>query len=65
MSDDKTKKDYRDRSRINVGEIYEVKYWTDKWCISREQLNDAIRATDSTSVKKVEEYLKKNKVIQY
>jgi|LakMenEpi03Aug12_release.lakeMendotaPanAssembly.Ray.scaffolds.fasta_scaffold4108721_1 hypothetical protein len=61
MSDDKTKKDYRDKTRINTSEPYEVAYWTKKWDISSQQLTGAIRATDSTSVKKVEEYLKKNK----
>lgn len=58
MSDNKNKKDYRDKSRINTHESYEVQYWTKKWDISAQQLTGAIRATDSTSVRKVEEYLK-------
>ena len=28
MSDDPTKRDYRDRDRINVKEDYELQYWT-------------------------------------
>ena len=63
MSDDKNKKDYRDKSRINTSEPYEVKYWTEKWDISTQQLVGAKKATDSTSVKKIEEYLKKNNKI--
>ena len=60
MADDKSKKGYQDRSKINTKETYEVSYWTKKWDITPQQLTGAIRATDSTSVKKVEEYLKKN-----
>ena len=63
MSDNKHKKDYRDKTRINTGEPYEVNYWTKKWHISSQQPTGAIRATDSTSVKKVEEYLKKKGLI--
>jgi Protein of unknown function (DUF3606) len=58
MSDDKTKKDYRDKTRINKNEPYEVTYFKEKWDISTQQLLGALKATDSTSVKKVEEYLK-------
>ena len=32
--DNKSKKDYRDRTRINTSEHYEVEYWTKKWKIS-------------------------------
>lgn len=59
MSDDKGKKGGPDRSRISTSESYEVKYWSDKFGISHQQLIGAIRATGSNSVKKVEEYLKK------
>jgi hypothetical protein len=63
MSDDKTKKDYRDRTRINMKEPYEVTYWKEKWDISSQQLNGAIKATQSVSVKKIEKYLKDNNKI--
>lgn len=58
MSDDKTKRDYRDKSRINTSEPYEVQYWTEKWKISRQQLVGAARATGSSGVKTIEKYLK-------
>jgi hypothetical protein len=63
MSDNKLKKDYRDRTRINTSEPYEIDYWTEKWEITPAQLAKAIKSVASTSVKKVEEYLKNNKLI--
>jgi len=60
MSDNKKITDIRDRSRINTNEPYEVEYWTKKWDISTQQLIGAKKATDSTSVKKIEKYLKDN-----
>lgn len=38
MADDKTKKDYRDRDRINKNEPYEVEYWSTKWGVTKAQL---------------------------
>jgi len=32
-----------DRARINMQEDYEVRYWTQKWNVSREQLAAAVR----------------------
>ncbi|MEZ0219109.1 MAG: DUF3606 domain-containing protein [Tardiphaga sp.] len=58
MADDKSKRDYRDKTRINMNEPYEVDYWKKKFGVSGQALAGAIRATDSTSVKKVEAYLK-------
>jgi len=43
MADDKSKRDYRDRDRINISEPYEVEYWTKKWGVSRAQLETAHR----------------------
>lgn len=63
MADDKSKKDYRDRTKINTHESYEVSYWTKKWSISPQQLRGAVRATGSSSVKKIELYLRKNNKI--
>ncbi len=57
MADDKSKRDYRDRSRINTSEPYEMAYWKKKLDVSGQQLAGAIRAVGS-SVKKVTEYLK-------
>jgi hypothetical protein len=58
MADDKTKKDYRDKTRINMKEPYEVAYWKKEFDVTGQALAGAIRATDSTSVKKVAAYLK-------
>jgi Protein of unknown function (DUF3606) len=57
MADDKTKKDYRDKTRINMNEKYEVEYWKDKFDVSGQQLAGAVRAV-GVSVKKVRNYLK-------
>lgn len=58
MADDPTKKDYRDKTRINMNQPHEVAYWKKRFGVSGQALAGAIRATDSTSVKKVEAYLK-------
>ena len=43
MADDRTIRGAGDRSRINMQEDYEVRYWTQKWSISRAQLAAAVR----------------------
>ena len=58
MADDKSKRDYRDRTRINTSEPYEMDYWKKKFDVSGQQLAGAVRAVGS-SVKKVTEYLNK------
>ena len=57
MADDKGKRDYRDRTRINTTERYEMDYWKKKFGVSGQQLAGAVRAVGPT-VKKVEKYLK-------
>jgi 3-oxoacyl-[acyl-carrier-protein] synthase III len=42
MSDDKTKRGQPDRSKINMSEDYEVKYWTKHLGISPEELQKAV-----------------------
>lgn len=59
MADDKTNRGPQDRSRINLNEDYEVRYWTDKLGISRSRLEDAVRKVGS-SAKAVEEELRKS-----
>lgn len=59
MADNKSKKDYRDRSKVNTSEPYEMQYWTKKWDISSQQLVGATRVVGS-GVKKIEKYLKDN-----
>jgi hypothetical protein len=43
MADDRSIRGAADRSRINMQEEYEVRYWTQKWNVSREQLAAAVR----------------------
>jgi 3-oxoacyl-[acyl-carrier-protein] synthase III len=40
--DNLTKKDQADRSKINMRENYEVKYWTHKLGITKEQLQKVV-----------------------
>ena len=42
MSDNLTNRIQPDRSKINMNEDYEVKYWTHAWGVSREALQKAI-----------------------
>jgi Protein of unknown function (DUF3606) len=44
MADDHTLTGQADRLRINMNEDYEVRYWTQKWNVSREELVDAVRS---------------------
>jgi uncharacterized protein DUF3606 len=57
MADDKSKTDYRDRTRINLNEDYEKEYWKKRFNVSGQALAGAVRAV-GVSVKKVEQYLK-------
>lgn len=57
MSDDKTLRAPQDSSRIAMGEDYEVAYWTDKFGVSRERLQQAIDAVGN-GADAVEAYLK-------
>jgi hypothetical protein len=58
MSDDKTKTGSPDRDRINTSEVYEVRYWSEKFGVSADELKDAVNKSGSSSADKVEEYLK-------
>lgn len=58
MSDDKTLRGPQDRSRIAMGEDYEVEYWTSRFGVSRDRLQQAIEAVGN-SADAVEAYLKK------
>ncbi len=42
MSDDKTKRGGPDRSKINMNEDYEVKYWARELGVTREELQKVI-----------------------
>lgn len=44
MPDNKNLRGPADRSRVNVHEPYELKYWSDKWNVTTEQLRAAVNA---------------------
>ena len=44
MPDDKTNRGAQDRSRINVNEDHEVRYWMQALGVSEEQLREAVAA---------------------
>lgn len=56
MADDKTIRGPRDSSRIAMGEDYEVRYWTDKFGVSRERLQQAVDAVGNNA-EAVEQHL--------
>ena len=58
MADNTNVRSGQDRKRVNVHQEHEVRWWTQKWGVSREELEKAVQAV-GTSVNKVEEYLNK------
>lgn len=44
MSDDLKQRGAPDRLRINIHEEHEVRYWTEALGVSREQLEQAVKA---------------------
>lgn len=58
MSDDLNKKGFQDRSRINMHEGHEVAYWTEKFGITKEQLQAAVDRAGTTSADAVEKAVK-------
>ena len=56
MADDRTNRGTQDRSRINMSEAYEVRYWTEKFGVSKEELQRAVERVGS-SAKAVEQEL--------
>lgn len=61
MSDNKNYTGSPDRERINTSEDYEVRYWSEKFGVSSQELIDAVKNSGSNSPEKVEEYLKNQK----
>ena len=43
MADDLSKKTSADRKRINTSEDYEVRYWTERFGVTADQLKDAVK----------------------
>ena len=58
MADDKTARRPQDSSRIALGEDYEVQYWTNRFGVSKERLQQAVEAVGN-SVDAVAAYLNK------
>jgi hypothetical protein len=48
MSDDKSKVGQQDRSRINMNEDYEVRYWTKHLGVTRDELEAAVEKVGSS-----------------
>ena len=57
MSDDKNVRAPQDSSRVAMGEEYEVRYWTERFGVSRERLQEAVSAVGN-GVERIEEYLR-------
>ena len=43
MADNLKRRRPEDPTQINIHEVWEVKYWTDKWKITKQQLIDAVK----------------------
>lgn len=59
MADDTSKRGPQDASKINVHEPWEVRYWTEKFGITAEKLEEAVKAV-GPGVAKVTDYLGKS-----
>jgi hypothetical protein len=49
MADDKSKRGPQDRSRISLGEDYEVRYWSEKFGVSAERLKAAVNKVGNSA----------------
>lgn len=58
MSDNTSLRGPQDSSRIAMGEDYEVAYWTKKFVVTREELQQAVDAVGNSATA-VEEYLRR------
>lgn len=56
MSDNRELKGPQDRKRVSLGEDYEVRYWTNRFNCSKEELERAV-AKVGNSVEKIEKEL--------
>ena len=55
------KRDYGDKTRIDMNQSYQVAYWKERFGVSEEKLSEAVRATGAFA-KKVEAYLRSKDV---
>jgi hypothetical protein len=58
MADEKADRGRPDRDRINITEVYELRYWSNKFGVSKEELAAAV-ARVGPIAKDVEAELKK------
>jgi hypothetical protein len=58
MADDTSNRGQQDRSRINISQEHEVRYWTETLGVSQDQLKAAVQAVGN-SADKVREHLGK------
>ncbi|MFK9098236.1 DUF3606 domain-containing protein [Pseudomonas guariconensis] len=49
MADDLSNRGPQDRSRINIEESWEVRYWSQKFGVTKQQLKDAVRAVGQSA----------------
>lgn len=49
MVDDRTLRAPQDSSRIAMGEDYEVRYWTEKFGVSQERLQEAVDSVGNSA----------------
>jgi Tfp pilus assembly PilM family ATPase len=59
MSDDTKLRGGQDRTRINLDQDHEVRYWTKELGVTAEQLRDAVKRAGSSTVEKVRAALRK------
>ena len=57
MADDLTNRGGRDRNRIDIGQDYELRDWSEKFGVSKEELKEAVQAV-GTEASKVEQHLR-------
>jgi len=48
IPDDRNLRGAQDRARINMGEDYEVRYWSQRFGVSEEELHEAVRIAGSS-----------------
>lgn len=51
------KRDYGNKTRIDIRQSYQVAYWKERFGVSQEELSEAVHAAGELA-RKVEEYLK-------
>ena len=63
MEEDFDNAELRDKSRIDVSQKMEREYWTEKWNITEDMLQEAMLKSDSVMANDVERYLRENDLI--